>query len=159
VPMNDRAPSADPGGGVSPVGWEITVESRVSPEVRRAIEEGLTRHALPATRIPGFEPLAVLAHDRQGALAGGAIGTINWNWLHVSLLWVSEACRHAGLGSRLLTEMERVAAQRGCTRAHLDTFSYQARPFYERLGYRLFGVLEDYPPGHRRFFLEKALDR
>jgi GNAT superfamily N-acetyltransferase len=137
--------------------WEISVESRVSPEIRRALEDGLTRHALPVTRVPGFEPLAVLARDRQGALVGGAIGTINWNWLHVALLWVSEDCRRVGLGRRLLTEMEGVAAGRGCTRAHLDTFSYQARPFYERLGYRLFGVLDDYPTGHQRFFLEKTL--
>jgi GNAT superfamily N-acetyltransferase len=137
--------------------WHISVESRVSQEIRRALEDGLTRHALPVTRVPGFEPLAVLARDRQGALVGGAIGTINWNWLHVSLLWVSEDCRRAGLGRRLLTEMEGVAARRGCTRAHLDTFSYQARPFYERLGYRLFGVLDDYPTGHQRFFLEKTL--
>jgi GNAT superfamily N-acetyltransferase len=137
--------------------WQISVESRVSPELRRALEEGLTRHALPVTRVPGFEPLAVVARDRHGGLVGGAVGTINWNWLHVSLLWVSEDCRRAGLGRRLLTEMEGIAARRGCTRAHLDTFSYQARPFYERLGYRLFGILDDYPTGHQRFFLEKTL--
>ena len=46
---------------------------------------------------------------------------------------------------------------RGCRYAHLDTFSYQARPFYDRLGYRLFGELENYPPGHSRFFLRKQL--
>jgi GNAT superfamily N-acetyltransferase len=154
--MNDREQGADPGDGSA--GWEISVESSVSPDVRRVIEEGLTRHALPTTRVPGFVPLAVLARDRQRALVGGAIGTINWNWLHVALLWVSESCRHAGLGRRLLTEMERAAVRRGCTRAHLDTFSYQARPFYERLGYRLFGRLDDYPPGHQRFFLEKNLE-
>jgi hypothetical protein len=132
--MNDRAPGADTGGGVEAAGWRLSVESRVSPDVRQALEDGLTRHALPFTRVPGFEPLAMLARDGQGGLVGGAVGTINWNCLHV-------------------------AARRGCTRAHLDTFSYQARPFYERLGYRVFGVLEDYPPGHRRCFLEKALDR
>ena len=56
-----------------------------------------------------------------------------------------------------MAEIERVAAQRGCTHAHLDTFSYQARPFYERLGYRVFGVLQNYPSGHQRFFMEKTL--
>jgi len=46
---------------------------------------------------------------------------------------------------------------RGCTRAHLDTFSYQARPFYERQGWRVFATLDDYPEGHQRFFLRKDL--
>jgi hypothetical protein len=47
--------------------------------------------------------------------------------------------------------------QRGCAHAHLDTFSYQARPFYERRGYQVFGMLQDYPPGQQRFFMEKTL--
>ena len=137
--------------------YMISVESALSPDDRRVIEAGLTRHALPATGVPGFQPIAVLARDRQAALVAGAVGTINWNWLHIDLLWVLEPCRHTGVGSRLMAEIERVAAQRGCTHAHLDTFSYQARPFYERLGYRVFGVLQNYPPGHQRFFMEKTL--
>jgi len=29
--------------------------------------------------------------------------------------------------------------------------------FYEKLGYELFATLEDYPPGHCKYFLKKAL--
>jgi GNAT superfamily N-acetyltransferase len=138
-------------------GYAIGVESGASPQDRRVIEDGLTRHALPTTGAPGFQPIAVLARDDRGVLVGGALGTINWTWLHVSLLWVSEGCRHAGLGTRLMDEIERAAVQRGCAHAHLDTFSYQARPFYERRGYQVFGMLQDYPPGQQRFFMEKTL--
>jgi hypothetical protein len=108
------------------------VELDPNPARVRALSQGLTRHGLPITRVPGFQPIAVFARDRGGALVAGASGTINWNWLHVSLLWVSEDQRRSGLGSR-------------------------ARPFYERHGYRLFGTLDDYPPGHQRFYLEKDL--
>jgi GNAT superfamily N-acetyltransferase len=139
------------------VTFTISVEDTMSADVRRVIEDGLTAHALPSTRVPGFQPVAVLARDQRGGLVAGVVGTINWTWLHINLVWVSEALRRTGLGSRLLREIERVAAQRGCRRAHLDTFSYQARPFYERHGYRVFGTLEDYPPGHQRFFMEKEL--
>jgi hypothetical protein len=51
----------------------------------------------------------------------------------------------------------REAIRRGCRGAYLDTFSYQARPFYEKLGYAVFGTLDDYPPGHQRFFMRKRL--
>lgn len=135
----------------------ISVEDNPSPNDLRAIADGLTRHALPVTRVPGFQRLAVLARDEQATLIGGAVGEINWNWLHVALLWVSEPRRHTGLGSRLMAELEQVAARRGCTHAHLDTFSYQARPFYERRGYRVFASLDDYPLGHQRFFMAKPL--
>jgi hypothetical protein len=45
----------------------------------------------------------------------------------------------------------------GCTMSHLDTFDFQARDFYERNGYELFGALDDCPPGHKRYYLKKAL--
>ncbi len=122
-----------------------------------ALGQGLTQHALPTTGVPGFRPLAVFARDRDGALVGGVQGTVNWNWLHIALFWIAAEQRHLGLGSRLITAIENAARQRGCTDAHLDTFSYQARPFYERHGYALFATLDDYPTGHQRFFLRKKL--
>jgi len=39
----------------------------------------------------------------------------------------------------------------------VDTHEFQARPFYERLGYTCFGELNDYPKGFRRFFMWKRL--
>jgi hypothetical protein len=53
--------------------------------------------------------------------------------------------------------MEVEAILRGCHSAFLDTFSYQARPFYEKLGYEVFGTLNDYPRGHQRFYMQKRL--
>ena len=55
-------------------------------------------------------------------------------------------------------EAEAEAVRRGCASAYLDTFDFQARPFYERLGYQLFGQLDDFPPGGSRYFLRKRLD-
>jgi GNAT superfamily N-acetyltransferase len=135
----------------------ISVDDNPSPDDLCAIQDGLTRHALPVTLVAGFRRVAVMARDEQATLIGGVVAAINWNWLHVSLLWVSEPHRHSGLGTRLMDEIEEVAARRGCTHAHLDTFSYQARPFYERRGYEMFAALDDYPPGQQRFFMKKRL--
>jgi hypothetical protein len=41
--------------------------------------------------------------------------------------------------------------------AFLDTFSFQARPFYEKLGYHVFGMLENHPAGHQHYFMTKQL--
>jgi len=38
----------------------------------------------------------------------------------------------------------------------LDTYSFQALEFYERLGYAVFGTLDNYPPGQKRIFLHNA---
>ena len=135
----------------------LTVETDPSDRDVAALANGLTEHALPTTRRAGFLPLAVFARDEGGALVGGISGTVNWTWLHISLFWIASDLRHEGLGSRLLGAIEVAAIERGCAHAHLDTFSYQARPFYERHGYTLFATLDDYPPGQSRFFLRKEL--
>jgi GNAT superfamily N-acetyltransferase len=135
----------------------LTVDTDPSDRDVAALANGLTEHALPTTGRAGFLPLAVFARDAKGDLVGGVSGTVNWNWLHIALFWIASTERHGGLGSRLLAAIESAAIERGCAHAHLDTFSYQARPFYERHGYALFATLDDYPPGQSRFFLRKAL--
>ena len=87
------------------------------------------------------------------------LGEIWGGWLQVDVLWVAAALRGRGEGARLMAAAEAYAAQKGCVGVVLDTFSFQARPFYERLGYRVFGQLDDYPPGHTRFYMEKRLGR
>jgi len=136
---------------------ELSIETNPAPEDVEALGQGLNEHAIPFTGVVGFRPLAVFARDEGGALVGGISGQLNWTWLHVSLFWIAAPHRRRGLGARLLGAIEAAARARGCSRAHLDTFSYQARPFYERHGYAVFATLEEYPPGHRRFFMQKEL--
>ena len=103
------------------------------------------------------ERFAFFAHDTQGQFLGGIYGIIARGWLYLDGLAVVEAARHQGLGSRLLHALEEEARQRGCHHAWLETYSFQAGPFYERHGYTTFGTLPDHPVGHSRLFMQKAL--
>jgi len=78
-------------------------------------------------------------------------------WLHVTYLWVAEKARGAGHGTRLMQNAEAYAQSLGAVGATLETHSFQARPFYERLGYEVFSTLDEYPSGHAKFFLKKVL--
>ncbi len=98
-----------------------------------------------------------VTHPHTDELLGGLWGGTNYAHLHIELLYLPEDLRGAGLGRQLLAQAEHEAIQRGCHTVWLDTFTFQARGFYERLGYTVFGTLEDYPPGHSRFFLKKNL--
>ena len=137
--------------------YALTIEDSPRSQDVEALAHGLDEHARLHTGVAGFKPLAVFLREGGGALVGGAYGFVNWNWLFINLVWVSEAARRGGHGRRMLLALEQAARERGCTHAHLDTFSFQARPFYEKLGYEVFSTLDDYPHGHRRFFLKKAL--
>ena len=93
----------------------------------------------------------------DGHRAGGLIADTNWNWLHISVLSVDARHRGQGHGRALMARAEAVARERGCTGAWVDTFSFQAPGFYERVGYRQFGELPSYPDEHRRIFYSKPL--
>ena len=95
--------------------------------------------------------------EADGALIGGLMGSTYWGWLFVSVLFVDEACRGTGIGGDLLARAEALALERGATHAYLDTFSFQAEPFYASRGYEVFGSLDDFPRGHGRAWMRKAL--
>jgi GNAT superfamily N-acetyltransferase len=77
--------------------------------------------------------------------------------LYVSILAVQEPFRSKGYGTELMSRAEQYTIERGGTDSWFSTFSFQARPLYERLGYRLFGTLENYPESHSLFFMTKRL--
>ena len=137
--------------------YALAIDDAPGAEDVAALADGLNAHALPHTGVSGFKPLAAWLRDDQGVLVGGAYGFVNWNWLFINLVWLRDDTRGQGHGRRVILALEDAARTRGCTHAHLDTFSFQARDFYEKLGYEVFSTLEDYPPGHRRFFMKKAL--
>jgi len=99
--------------------------------------------------------IAARTPDRQ--LIGGLIGNTRYQWLYVEHLWIDEHHRRRGIGRRLLRAAEAHSREIGCKHAYVDTYDSQARPFYEREGYRVCGEQKDYPPGHRRFYLAKLL--
>jgi GNAT superfamily N-acetyltransferase len=127
---------------------------------REPILRALIAYSEAQSRPMEARPVAALLRDPgSGAVIGGVWGRTAWGWLHMDTLYVPDALRRAGIGSRLVRMVEEEAVRRGCLGAWLDTFSFQARGFYESLGYRVFGTIEDQPPGHARHFLHKALGR
>lgn len=101
------------------------------------------------------QPVAILLADGQGNRVGGLWGNSGYDWLFVEYLAVPDAYRGQDHGTALMAEAEKIARARGCIGIWLDTFDFQARGFYEKLGFEVFGTLDDHPVGHRRFFLRR----
>ncbi len=135
----------------------VSVESNARTEDVDAVLAGLRAFNVAVIGEPRVEPVHIFLRDAEGAVVGGLTGVIKWRWVYVAILWVAEAYRGKGHGAALLAAAEELGRSRGCLGVHLDTFEYQARPFYEARGYQLFGTLEDYPPGYRQFHLAKRL--
>ena len=80
------------------------------------------------------------------------------DWFSIDVIWLPTELRGRGLGAQLIADAEVEARRRGCVGVRLNTGSFQAPGFYERLGYEVCGVLEDFPLGHRRLTFSKRLN-
>ena len=122
----------------------------------KLVEYNLSK--VPASQDEPFESVSKKIVDKKGNTIAGCLAIMYcWNVLAIDIIWVDEKYRGQGLGSVLLGEIEREATEKGCHLVHLDTFDFQAKTFYEKNGYTVFGILEDCPKGHARYFMKKAL--
>lgn len=113
---------------------------------------------VPPTQDVPFEKICRCAKDEDGNVIGGVLAcSVMWHVLSIESVWVSEEYRGMGFASELLDEVEEHARGMGCHLAYLDTFDFQAKGFYEKQGYRVFGELNGMPKGHVRYYMCKEL--
>lgn len=137
----------------------LTFATETSPReaTMRAVESGLTAHATGLGLKTDWSPRWIIGRDTDEAVQAGIRFVLAFEWLFVNWLWVADAYRKHGIGTQLMAGAEAAARAHGCRAAYLDTFTFQAPRFYQRLGYREFGRLDDFPPGHSRIWFSKAL--
>jgi GNAT superfamily N-acetyltransferase len=136
---------------------EIVFDPLPGDALTRFVTESLASYNIAATAQESWYPVGFFLRTARGEWLGGLLGNIWGGWLHVTHLWVAAPARSRGNGTRLLRAAEEYAIERGCFAATLETASFEARPFYEKLGYQVFAALEDYPPGHTKYYLRKQL--
>jgi ribosomal protein S18 acetylase RimI-like enzyme len=104
-----------------------------------------------------YKPLNYFLRDENNVIVGGLLAETLWEWLHIDILWLDEKYRNQGIGRELMLAAEQKAIERGCRFAFLDTWDFQAKEFYLKLGYEVFGELPNFPKSHSRYFMKKNL--
>lgn len=149
----------------------MTIKTRITANPTHddieAVKNGLREYNHHFIAPDVFKELAVFIEDEAGNKTGGLIAETVGKFLNIKFLWVDKSLRGQDCGTLLMREAEEEAIARGCQYALVDTFSFQARPFYERLGFECKMTLEDYiediraPQGveatHQRYYLVKKL--
>ena len=137
--------------------FPIEVDHTPDPDEVKILTQGLDGHAIAVAGVPPPGSLAAFVHDESGRIVGGLYARVWDGVLDISLLWVHEDYRGEGYGRQLMAAAEAAGLERGCERAELRTFDYQAPEFYKRLGYEEYLVVDNWPRGHTRHFFRKPL--
>jgi len=125
------------------------------------VDNGIVEYNLskvPFTQEPSFFPINRVIKGEKGEVLAGINSMLYcWNCLYIDVLWVNKEFREEGYGTILLNKVEEIAKARGCKLVHLDTFDFQAKDFYLKQGYEIFGVLDNCPLEHKRYYMKKSI--
>lgn len=124
--------------------------------IDKLVEYNLSQ--VPSQQENDFIYINKIAENEDGKIIGGILSKIYcWECMYIDTLWIETDFRNQGLGAMLLKQIENEALKYQCTVIHLDTFDFQAKDFYIKYGYEIFGILDDCPQNHKRYFLKKHL--
>lgn len=136
---------------------QISAEDTPHPDDVAYVQQALGAFNLRHMGDPGRRALTLFLRDEQERVVGGLIGEIVWRWLHIGVLWVDEDRRGRGYGGGLMRVAETEGRHHGATHMFLDTFDFQALPFYQKQGFQIYGKLDGFPAGHTQYYLRKAI--
>lgn len=126
-----------------------SIEKKLLKDLRLELPQTENRH------------LVFAATDNKGELLGGVTASTSYSWLLIKTLWVHNDHRSMGIGRALMQKAESSGLNAGCHSAWLDTSNPDAKQFYSKLGYTVFGELQNkalqVPTSHRRWFMKNVL--
>lgn len=137
---------------------KLELDEHPRPEDFRTLVDGVRSFNRDQTGNEWPRPVAFYIREAERQIIAGVQGTLWGRSMHIDALWVDDPHRACGYGSKLMKAIEDYAAAHAYPLVYLETTSFQALPFYEGLGYRVFGELPRISDGHTLYFLAKELD-
>ncbi|MEK7079655.1 MAG: GNAT family N-acetyltransferase [Patescibacteria group bacterium] len=135
----------------------VSHEGEPNPTDMKTLVDGLLSHHASMGHPRNPKKFSLLLKDKNDVVLGGIIVCFLWNGMEITSLWVDKKLRNQGWGKKLIMAVEKEAVKRGCAFAYTNTFSWQAPEFYTKLGYALYGKLDDFPEGNSLGYYCKKL--
>jgi ribosomal protein S18 acetylase RimI-like enzyme len=135
----------------------VSHEGELNPEDKKVMVDGMLAYHASQGHPRKVTTSSILLKNKSTRLYGVVSMSFLWNGMEIQSLWVEESVRNQGWGTKLMEAAEQEGRKRGCTFSYTNTFTWQAPEFYEKLGYTLYGKLEDFPEGNSLSYYRKNL--
>jgi GNAT superfamily N-acetyltransferase len=137
----------------------LVINENPAPEDIAFLEDRIIEFNMAKTGFYDGKMLSIFIRDDNGAIIAGVSGFTWGGYCKVEWLWVHADWRQQDYGTRMMLAVEAEARARHCGQIVLDTHSFQAPGFYQKLGYEIVRVIEDCPKGHQDIQLVKKLEK
>jgi len=128
-----------------------------SENIRNKLQQEMMQFNLPYLKLRNPKPFSFYYQDNAKNIIAGITGYYANKYARVDYTWVHENYRHKKLGKKLFTALEFFLREHHCEFIQLDTFDFQAKPFYEKLGFICVGMVPKWIEGHDCYFMRKRI--
>lgn len=114
-------------------------QSILTSELKERVEKIFTEHAIESTGGNDLVEDSVVfeIHEKNEEFIGCIIVRRFWGQLHIKNLVVDKKYRGHGYGKKLIEIALEYGKKQGCNFAFVETMSFQAPEFYQKLGFKL----------------------
>lgn len=129
----------------------------LTEDLKKLIYEGFSRHAISMIgHDEKFDPVAFIADDQE-CFAGAIVVELFWGALHVKYIYVDDGYRGKRVGAQLMEYALKYGRDKECPFAFVETMSFQALDFYQKMGFELEFTRSGYKHGTSFHYLRKLL--
>lgn len=117
--------------------YQIVFAINPAAEDIAILSQGISVYATQQRGHKPIEPFGFFIRDENNQVIGGCNGNIGYGWVYVDQLWIEQSLRAKGYGTALMQAAEKLAKERGCIAAAVNTMDWEALDFYKKLDYRI----------------------
>lgn len=133
-------------------------QNKLCDEVKKRIFDGFGSQAIESTGINGLceEPISFeIFHKTE--FVGAIVVQPFWGQLHIKYLFVEKKYRGQGIARQLMNHALEFGIKRGCHFAFVETMSFQAPEFYQKMGFAIEFSRPGYAKNTTFHYLKKSL--
>jgi ribosomal protein S18 acetylase RimI-like enzyme len=134
------------------------IKTLLTPQRKEYIYKKFAEHSVTKVGFDGFadNPVAFEARENE-ELIGTCVVQLFWGNLHIKYLIVEEKYRRKGIARSLMEHAFEYGIQKGCKFTFVETVSFQAPEFYQKIGFRTELQRNGYAANASLYYLSKDL--
>ncbi len=137
------------------MGIEKILQKPLTPKLKDMISSGFREHAIQTVGKDGFGHAITFVAMENGVCTGAIVIHPFWSALHIKHLWVRKGHRRKKIGKRLVTKAFEYGDRHRCAFAFVETMSFQAIGFYQKMGFILEFTRGGYFSGLKLHYLRR----